>query len=427
MGKKRIFDVLLLVIPAIAIILISVFYSEEAFDTPTQTFEKKVEDAYQPIIKYGIVVDSLLTYSDKIKKNQNLSDILTKFDVSYQSIDLLVKRSKGIFDVRKIRSGNKYVIFSEGDSLSQNIQYFIYEESATDYVVFDLRDSIHVHRGQKEVETRIATTYGSIESSLWNALKAQNSNPFLAVVMSEVYAWEIDFFGIQKGDAFRVKYEELYVEDQKIGVGKILSARFDHINNPYYAFYYVQDSVGDYFDDEGSSLRRTFLKAPLRYSRISSGYSNNRMHPILKVRRPHHGVDYAAPSGTPVQTIGDGIVIYAGRKGAAGKMIKIKHNGTYSSAYLHLSRYGKGIKKGAKVKQGQIIGYVGSTGRSTGPHLDFRVYRNGSAINPLRMKSPPANPVDSVNLEGYLNFIYNDKALIDNLGKADALKDTIQN
>ncbi|MBI9033827.1 MAG: metalloendopeptidase, partial [Bacteroidales bacterium] len=261
MGKRRILDVVLLVIPAIAIILISVFYSEEAFDTPTQTFEKSSEDVYQPTIKYGIVVDSLITYSDKIKKNQNLSDILIKYDVSYQAIDQLVKRSKGIFDVRKIRSGNNFVAFCTGDSVNEKIQYFIYEESATDYVVFDLRDSVHVHRGQKEVETRIATAHGIINSSLWNALKEQNSNPFLSVVLSEVYAWEIDFFGIQKGDAFRVKYEELYVEDHKIGVGKIISARFDHVGNPYYAFYFVQDSVGDYFDHEGNSLRRTFLKA----------------------------------------------------------------------------------------------------------------------------------------------------------------------
>jgi murein DD-endopeptidase MepM/ murein hydrolase activator NlpD len=226
-------------------------------------------------------------------------------------------------------------------------------------------------------------------------------NPVLSIELSEVYQWSIDFFGLQKGDKYKVIYENQFVEEKSVGLGKIIAAWFYHADKDFYAFYFIQDSIGDYFDDEANSLKRTFLKAPLRFSRISSRFSNSRFHPVLKIRRPHHGIDYAAPTGTPVQALGDGRVSEAGRKGGYGKYVKIKHNSVYTTGYAHLSRYGEGVRAGVYVKQGDIIGYVGSTGLSTGPHLDFRVYKNGSAIDPLKMESPPAKPVDSINLERY--------------------------
>ncbi|MFC2111290.1 peptidoglycan DD-metalloendopeptidase family protein [Bacteroidota bacterium] len=358
----------------------------------------------QPNLIYGINVDSLIVVMDKIKPNQNLSEILPKYGVSYQTIDELSRRSKDIFDIRKIKAGNNYTIISSNDSINK-AQYFIYENSTISFVVFDLRDSVVVYKGKKEVITKIAHATGTIETSLWNDMVKNDINPVLAIELSEVYQWAIDFFGLQKGDKYKVIYENQFVEEKSVGLGKIKAAWFFHANKEFYAFYFTQDSIGDYFDDEANSLKRTFLKAPLRFSRISSRFSNSRYHPILKRRRPHHGVDYAAPKGTPVQALGDGKVTEVGRKGGYGKYVKIKHNSVYATGYAHLSGYGQRIKAGGYVKQGDVIGYVGSTGLSTGPHLDFRVYKNGSAINPLHMESPPAKPVDSVNLERYRLFV----------------------
>jgi len=231
--------------------------------------------------------------------------------------------------------------------------------------------------------------------SLWNSMVEQQADPNLANELSEIYAWTIDFFGLRKGDTYKAIYEQYFVEDKYIGLGKIIAANFYHLGEDHYAFYFEQNNAGDYFDEEGNSLQRTFLKAPLRFTRISSGFSHSRMHPVLKIRRPHHGVDYAAATGTPVYTVGDGVVSKKGyQKRGGGNYVKIKHNGTYSTTYMHLSGYAKGINVGKKVKQGDLIGYVGSSGLATGPHLDFRFYRNGKAVNPLKVESPPSKPID---------------------------------
>jgi len=263
----------------------------------------------------------------------------------------------------------------------------------------------------------ITSNYGTIQSSLWNTMVEQETDPNLANELSEIYAWTIDFFGIQEGDNYKVLYEELYVDDQYIGLGRVIAASIRHYDKDYYAYNFLQDTVWDFFDEEGGSMRRTFLKSPLRYKRISSRYSHSRYHPILKIRRPHRGVDYAAALGTPVHAIGEGVVTFAGWKGQGGRTVKIKHNGTYSTAYLHLNGYGEGIKKGVHVKQGQVIGYVGKSGLATGPHLDFRFYRNGQPIDPLKVESPPAKPVDSIYMDDY--FIYRDslRLLLDTIGE----------
>jgi len=232
--------------------------------------------------------------------------------------------------------------------------------------------------------------------------------------LSEIYAWTIDFFGLQKGDRYKVYFEKQFVEGKYIELGKIIAADFYHAGDDNYAFYFEQNNQGDYFDEKGNSLQRTFLKAPLRYSRISSGFSNSRLHPVLKIRRPHHGVDYAAPSGTPVHTVGDGIVVKKGyQKRGGGNYIKIKHNGTYSTTYMHLKGFSKGIAVGKKVKQGDLIGYVGKTGLATGPHLDFRFYRNGKAVNPLKVESPPSKPIDSAYIEQFDSIVKQYRKVLD--------------
>lgn len=401
MKKYRILELLILVALTILIVSITGLRNQ-----PSEKEYSKVESFDEPQMAYGIVVDSLLIFKDEVKKNQFLADILLSYNVDYSVIDLLVKRSKNVFDVRRIRRGNNYSVLCNNDS-AQQVQYFVYEKSPTEYVVFDLRDSVHVHMGEKEIQIKINSASGVINSSLWNAMVDNNINPNLANELSDVYAWAIDFFGIQKGDYFKVIYEDLYVEDKSIGIGKVKAALFNHANHDYFAFYFAGDSTGDFFDEEGNSLRRTFLKAPLHYRRISSGFSHSRLHPVLKKRMPHLGVDYAAAVGTPVVSVGDGKVIYARYKGANGNIVKVKHNGTYTTAYLHLSKFGKGIKEGVFVKQGQVIGYVGSTGRSTGPHLDFRFYRNGQPINPLKVESPPAKPVDSLLMNDFIDVMKN--------------------
>lgn len=236
---------------------------------------------------------------------------------------------------------------------------------------------------------------GVIRSSLWNSIIENGEDPMMALKLSDIYAWQIDFFGIQPGDAFKVMYEVSYVDDTiPLRIEGIEGAVFSHNGVDYYAIPFEQDGSREFFDLDGNSLRRAFLKAPMDYFRITSRFSNSRLHPVLKRYRAHHGVDYAAPAGTPVKTIGDGIVVAKGyQKGGGGNYVKVKHNATYTTTYMHLKGFAKNIETGSRVQQGQVIGYVGSTGLSTGPHLDFRVYKNGQPIDPLKMESPPSLPV----------------------------------
>lgn len=411
MNKRRIIEISVLV--GVTFIFLLVFNIIPAGEK-SAVGDVMSELNESPQIEYGIVTDSLIIFKEKVKKNQFLADILLAYHVDYRDIDLIARRSKEVFDVRKIRAGNNYSILCTNDS-AQKVCYFIYENSPTEYIVFDMRDSIHIHRGNKEIETKIKMATGVISSSLWNAMVENNTDPNLANELSEIYAWTIDFFGIQKGDFYKVIYEELYVDGRAIGIGKVKASLFNHSDVDFYAFFFVSDSTGDYFDDEANSLRRTFLKAPLRFKRISSTFSHNRLHPVLKKRMPHLGVDYAADVGTPVLAVGEGVVTFARNKGANGNMVKIKHNGTYTTAYLHLSKFGKGIKEGKRVNQGDVIGYVGSTGRSTGPHLDFRFYRNGEAIDPLKVESPPAMPVDTAFLDEYYRIVEEFKLKLDSI------------
>ncbi len=355
-----------------------------------------------PLLKFGLPVDSFQIAEGVVRPNQNLSHILSDYGVEMGTIHQIAIQSKEVFDVRKIRHGKYYSVFQSPDSLSK-AKYFIYEDSPVDYYVFELFDSLKVYRGEKEVERRVQTASGIIESSLWNALAARGLNPFMALRFSDIYQWSIDFYAIQKGDRFRVIYDELFVDSASIGIGDIYAVQFDHYNNEYYAFRFFQDDRYDYFDDQGNSLRKAFLKAPLEFARVSSRFSHSRMHPVLRIRRPHHGVDYAAPKGTPVVSIGDGIVVSrAYQAGGGGNYLKIKHNSVYTTVYMHLSGFAKGVTQGSRVNQGQVIGYVGATGLATGPHLDFRVYKNGTPVDPLKVEAPPVEPVHEIHRQKYM-------------------------
>jgi murein DD-endopeptidase MepM/ murein hydrolase activator NlpD len=347
------------------------------------------------IHEYGICIDSLNVNRYKIKKGDYLASILTGLGFTGAISDKISKVVSFYYSPSKLQIGNTYAAITTQDSTS-NIEYLVFEKSKTEYVVVDLSsDNIKAYEGEKPITLQRKYAEGTITSSLWNAIIDTEAQPQLALKLSDLYAWQIDFFDIKEGDSFCLMYDEAYIDDTTfVDIVSIEGAVFMHQGKTYCAIPFEQDSVIEYFDEEGNSLRKEFLKSPLDFFRITSRFTNSRYHPILKRYRAHHGVDYAAPVGTPVKTIGDGVVIEKGyQQNGGGNYLKVKHNSVYTTTYMHLSRFAKGIKKGSIVKQGDIIAYVGSTGLSTGPHLDFRVYKNNQPINPLTMESPPTLPV----------------------------------
>jgi murein DD-endopeptidase MepM/ murein hydrolase activator NlpD len=351
-------------------------------------------------IEYGIVTDSFKIDREEIKPGENLGGIFTRLGVDQKIVGNLNTYTDGIFDIRKLRTGNTYTAMISNTG-SNKMKYFIYTINDTSYVVFDFRDSLHVRTDSKEVVRSLKSVSGVINSSLWTTIQESGADPNMAVALANIYQWSIDFYAIQKGDAFKAIYEELSVDGKPISIGEIHSAVFKHNGKEYYAYRFEQSNVTDYFDENGQNLRKEFLKAPLKFSRITSKFSNSRMHPILRIRRPHHGVDYAAPKGTPVHTIGSGTVVKASYSGGAGRLVSVRHNNGYSTSYMHLAGFGPGIRPGTSVSQGQVIGYVGSSGLSTGAHLDFRVYKNNVAMDPLKIESPPALPVNERYRAGF--------------------------
>ncbi len=276
-------------------------------------------------------------------------------------------------------------------------QYFEVRLDSTGYVV--KKTEIPLVGAMRRIE-------GVVETSLWDAFVEIGENPEIALKLADVFAWEIDFLtDTRKGDTFTIIVEEIYCDGQFVEFGDIYAARYVNDGVEHLGFRFVgKDGRVGYYDYDGQSLKRVFLKSPLNYRRISSYFSRRRFHPILKVYRPHYGVDYAAPTGTPVVSIGDGRVVYAGWKGGMGKYVEIRHNNVYTSCYGHLSRFARGIRKGVRVSQGQVIGYVGMTGLATGPHLDFRIKRFGSYVNPLTIKYPRAEPISDEELRDFASL-----------------------
>jgi murein DD-endopeptidase MepM/ murein hydrolase activator NlpD len=360
----------------------------------TDTLTIKKPDS--TVFMYGIPYDSFNLITGKIKRNGFLSSVLIEHGVTMEEIDMVTRNSATVFDVRKIRSGNSYTLFCRKDSTA-HADYFVYEHDPVTWYIFSFNDSLNITPYRKEVKSIVKYASATIKTSLWDAMLEGGLHPSLVVGLSDIFAWSIDFFGLQQGDSFKVIYEELSIDEKPLAVGKIYGAQFSGSGLVIYAIPFIQDGKESFFDGEGNSLRKAFLKAPLQFSRVSSRFSSSRMHPILRIRRPHYGVDYAAPAGTPVMAIGDGRVTQTSYENGSGRMVRIVHNSVYSTAYLHLSRFGSGIAPGVYVKQGDIIGYVGTSGLSTGPHLDFRFYKNGSPVDPLRVEAPPVEPVSEAN------------------------------
>lgn len=351
----------------------------------------KVEQKYIPKLHYGINIDSLNVFKGKIKNNEFLSNLLLPYGVSYQQIHQLKEKSKDIFDLRKIAAGKNYSIIFKEDSGKSLATHFIYEANHIEYVVFQFIDSLNVYKATKKTSLKQKQTSGVIHSSLYESIQKSGSDPLLALEMANIYAWSIDFYRIQKNDSFKVIYDQLLVENKPIKIDKIKAVIFYHNGREFQAYRYTENDVTEYFDETGKNLRKAFLQSPLKFGVLTSGYTLKRFHPVQKVNKPHYGTDYAAPTGTPILATGDGKVIESAFKKYNGNYVKIKHNGIYTTQYLHMSK--RAVKSGDFVKQGEVIGYVGSTGLATGPHVCYRFWKNNSQVDHRREEIPSAEPV----------------------------------
>lgn len=357
--------------------------------------EQPVEDTVvvplPPPSAYGIAMDSLVLREGTVKSGASFGGLLGAEGVSASVIEALVSKAQGLFDVRKLRAGHPYA-FIAPDRAGAAPHYFIYEADPIQYVVFHLLPgSEYVTLGERAVTVTQHAIAATVTGALYNDLAKAGADPMLAVLLSEVFAWTVDFYRIQKGDVFSVAYAERSVEGKRVGTPQILAARYISGDKVKAAFRFGEGKEAAYFDDEGYSLRKAFLKAPLKFSRVSSGFSSKRLHPVQKVMKAHLGTDYAAPYGTPILSVGDGVVEQAGRTGGNGNFVKIRHNGVYSTQYLHMRKIL--VKQGQRVQQGDVIGEVGSTGLATGPHVCFRFWKNGTQVDHRKEDFPSAEPI----------------------------------
>lgn len=352
---------------------------------------------------YGFIEDYLLTESS-VKRNESLFVILRSYDVSPQVIYEIERVVKDIYPIRSLRENQEYRLYRSVNS--EGPTRMILHEDRLNYLIIDWEDKVWAERQKKETYKEVVETTGIIASSLYKTLKDNGVNPLLGNKLSDIYGWQIDFFALQVNDSYKVIYEQEFVDGKPYGVGEILAAQFVHKGEAYDAYFYETEDRAGYFNRKGEGLQKALLKAPFKYSqRVSSGFSHNRLHPVLGRNMPHYGVDYAAPLGTPVIAVGEGEVIEARYRGPNGNIVKIKHNSVYTTAYLHLNGFAPGIRAGEKVKQGQVIGYVGRTGRVTGVHLDYRIYKNNQPINPLTINLPPSEALKGAELEDFKLYI----------------------
>jgi len=390
---------------SILLIVLVVFFSCKKETKEEQPIVDKVV-VPKIIQKFGYIYNNFRVIEDTIRKNESFGEILYRNHVDFPEIHKIVEASKDSFDVRRLRTGKPYTILASKDT-TEKAQIFIYQPNKVDYVVIDFTDSIKAQPFKKPVKTVIKKAEGSITSSLSEAMDEAGLDYDLVNEMSDIYAWAIDFFHLQKEDKFKVVYEERFIDDTvSVGIGDIKAAYFEHKNMPFYAFKYVTDStknISDYYDEKANTLRRQFLKAPLQFSRISSRYNLKRYIRYYGRIKPHKGTDFAAAVGTPIMATANGTVIASARRGGNGNYVKIKHNSTYTTQYLHMQR--RKVKKGDYVKQGDVIGTVGMTGNTSGPHVCYRFWKNGRQVDPFKQKLPSAKPIKEELKSAYLDFI----------------------
>lgn len=369
----------------------------------------------KPIERFGLLWEAFDIDSGVVASGQSLSHILSPAGMSAGEITLLAQATETEYDVRSMRSGKSWWITYDRDS-SATATHFIYQRNAREYARFSLQQPYDVALESLPADTLIQRTQGTIENSLYVDLDRLGAPTTLALAMANVYAWTVDFSRLQKGDEFDVMYERTYVNGKPMGMPRVIACHFQHRGKELPAFRFDQGEGFDYFDEAGQSLRKAFLKAPVEFSRISSRYNLKRFHPILQKTKAHYGTDYAAPKGTPIISVGDGIVSKSSYTKGNGKYVKIRHNNTYETQYLHMSR--RAVSAGEHVKQGQVIGYVGSTGLATGPHVCFRFWKNGKQVDHLREEFPPSTPIMANQMDAFQATVQELSMAIDNLNIA---------
>ncbi|MDO9038002.1 MAG: peptidoglycan DD-metalloendopeptidase family protein [Lutibacter sp.] len=375
------------------------------------------------VYEFGYRLNDYKVINDTLKSGENFGEILSRNNISSSKIHEIVTKIRDSFNIRSLKAGIPYTILAKEDS-TQQAQVFIYRQSKIVYTIIDFNDStIFVVNGKRPIKTKITTASGLITTHLSHAIKSQGLSPDLTYKMAdEVFAWAIDFSKLQKNDKFKLVYEQFYIEDTiPVGIGKIKAAYFEHNDKPFYAFNYKTDSthkVSEYYDEKANILRRQFLKMPVKFSRISSKYNLQRRIAYYGNKiKAHKGTDYAAPIGTPIEATANGKVTESKYAGGNGNYVKIKHNGTYSTQYLHMSK--RAVKVGDYVKQGQTIGYIGMTGNTAGPHVCYRFWKNGEQVDPLKQKFPNSEPMKKDKVPAYNKYIGPLKIQLDSIEYPD--------
>jgi murein DD-endopeptidase MepM/ murein hydrolase activator NlpD len=365
--------------------------------------------------KFGNSTDSLLTINEKVKRNETFIQILNKFSVPSDKAQEVLLKSKDIFNFRNINAGSKYTVYQSIDSVAST-KCIVFEANPQQTIIVKFGDSLSIIKDEKQIEVLKKGIAGKITSSLYESLVEQEAPAQLAYELSQIFATKVDFFKIQPGDNFKIVYDEVQMEGTPIGIEKIHSAYFEHDKQKFYAINFEEDGKPQYYDEQANGMKQGFLKAPLKFFRISSKFTNRRFHPVQKIFKAHLGTDYAAPTGTPILSVGNGTVIEAKYSQFNGNYVKVKHNDTYTTQYLHMSKIAKGMRPGKKITQGQTIGYVGSTGLASGPHVCFRFWKNGKQTDPSSVKAAFTNPLPKSKLEAF------NKLKVEMIGELDRIK-----
>jgi len=419
MLKKLIGTALLLLLATIFILNIGeseISYADEELISIQELSEIP---ALPAIDTYGFETDNYHIDDERIQRNESLYIILRRHGVSPETIHYIQQQARGTVNLSRMVPGQRYRVYKNGDGEATG---FVWHRSATDFTTITWDDGISIENGEIPIRTEIAAVSGTIEHSLANAISRKGVSQRLVVELANIYAWTVDFYSLRRGDNFKIVYENRYVQDEYVGIGTIKVAEFEHRGTVRRAYFFDNGQQSGYFDDEGNSMRRQMMRVPFEYNpRISSGFSHNRMHPILNQRRPHYGTDYAAPTGTPILAAGDGVVTEAQHRGGNGNIVQIRHNSVYRTAYLHMSRFASGIRPGVSVKQGQVIGYVGQTGLATGPHLCYRLYKNSTPINSVTYDFPPSEGLSDEFMDEYLAEVERLDQMLDRMTRSDDL------
>ncbi len=372
--------------------------AQAALVTPVE--EIKANAPKVPMVKFGFVLDSFQVVEDQFHNNQTFGDMLSDYGVSDEKITEIAKKSANVFDIKKLKAGKDYLLLNDL-SEAHTPQFLVYEPSPYSYVVYDLRGDADAYEVKRQVDLKLESKSAVVFNDLWTTAEDRDIDDKLIDKMQDALKHAFDLRKIKKGDRFKIVYENAYIDGKSVAIGDLRAVYFEKDGEAHYAFKYKNNGNEDYYDFEGAPYKQGFLVAPVKASRIASRFNPNRMHPILGYARAHTGTDYAAPTGSPIMTVADGVIEQACNGGGKGNFVKVRHNQIYQTEYYHMSKFAKGIKPGAKVQQGDVIGYVGQTGLATGPHVCFHLWKNGTQVDHLKEKLPKADPLSKAQMPVY--------------------------